>query len=332
MEIIKGDKSQLESRDSESGMTPLMTAVYYNHPDLVRRLIEEGADIRAVISGYSPWREGNTALDIANHVNLPYMGQEYNTKNKAIRQMLEASASSSSIGSLTPDELPEIAKELDHKSIVALSLTSKFVADAIAFRRMISTLTEKGVTEMQLLEAPKLRIKDEILNHQELKTLAIILNKRPKPLHSLDLRGCDTKSGIRASCDAIAGGALSQLTTLLLSHNRIDNDGMTRLAAVSGGLASLQQLWLNDNEIRDLGLESLSYKLWDGALPSLQILRLDNNKYDSRGMTALSDAIERGALASLRILRLDMQHLLSATGARMKAACKARGIQLVGSR
>ena len=61
----------------------------------------------------------------------------------------------------------------------------------------------------------------------------------------------------------------------------------------------------------------------------MQVLRLNNNEIGDEGMRSLSDALVKGALVSLKALQMDDGPLGSEHPA-LKAACDARGIDLDG--
>ena len=88
-------------------------------------------------------------------------------------------------------------------------------------------------------------------------------------------------------------------------------------------LAQLQELWLSDNQIGDVGLTALSNACAGGALAQLQKLFLDGNQVGDVGLTALANACASGALPSLTQLLVD-----DAEHPELKAACEARGIDV----
>ena len=103
-------------------------------------------------------------------------------------------------------------------------------------------------------------------------------------------------------------------------------DGMTPLSA-------LTVLWLDQNNITDEGVTSISEALYFGALPLISMLNLNNNQISNMGVTALG-VLLASAPAHLFV---DMNQIwlhgsrLDSNGSAMLAleeAAVARGIQI----
>ena len=91
--------------------------------------------------------------------------------------------------------------------------------------------------------------------------------------------------------------------TLDLSGRALRSEGMEvlGLALVSGALASLEVLFLENNQIRDAGLSALAEAVGKGALDKLTRLRLNSNQIGDAGLQALADALGKGALDQLQV-------------------------------
>ena len=61
-------------------------------------------------------------------------------------------------------------------------------------------------------------------------------------------------------------------------------------------MASCQELYLDNNQIGDVGLTALASVLGSGALDKLEILQLSDNQIGNQGMVELSEALGKGAL------------------------------------
>ena len=114
---------------------------------------------------------------------------------------------------------------------------------------------------------------------------------------------------------AISSGALASLEKLYLDNNQIGDEGMIALAEAitpnmdgKGALASLKDLRLYENRIGDAGFEALAKAITPrdgkGALASLETLSLQMNDIGGDGKMALSSACSSGALASLNTLTM----------------------------
>ena len=104
-------------------------------------------------------------------------------------------------------------------------------------------------------------------------------------------------------------------------------------ALSSGALASLEKLYVSENQIGDEGIKAFSSALSSGSLGSLTHLDLDNNRIGDAGMIAFANAIKptdeipMGSLASLKTLYVD-DGPMGTDHPALKAVCGARGIQL----
>ena len=100
-----------------------------------------------------------------------------------------------------------------------------------------------------------------------------------------------------------------------------------------GAMSNLKELHLNQNQIGDLGMSSLSEALAKGALANLTLLTLRQNQIGDAGLSALAKAIitpnedGKGAMATLSALYVD-DGPLGTEHPKLKAACQARGISL----
>lgn len=92
-------------------------------------------------------------------------------------------------------------------------------------------------------------------------------------------------------------------------------------------MASLETLWLGNNQIGDVGISALASACANGALASLQYLDLEENAIGDVGMSALENAVSTGAMASLKELYVN-DGPLGAEHPALKAVCQARGIRL----
>ena len=88
-------------------------------------------------------------------------------------------------------------------------------------------------------------------------------------------------------------------------------------------MCNMQELYLNQNQIGDVGLSALAEAVGNGALASLEALDLSKNEIGEAGMTAFADAVGKGALASLETLVVDDEEHPA-----LEAACQARGVDL----
>lgn len=80
---------------------------------------------------------------------------------------------------------------------------------------------------------------------------------------------------MEAFSSVVANGALGQLISLRLDHNRIPDRGMASFAVSRGALPKLKFLILRDNAIADEGIEGLSKcdrERGNGELPSPRLV------------------------------------------------------------
>lgn len=114
---------------------------------------------------------------------------------------------------------------------------------------------------------------------------------------------CIADSGMIFLADAIARGALPNLTALHLARNQIGKCGIAKFAEVLksplGPLASLVELDIGWNTIEDAGVRALGCACATPAVCQLTNLDLRFNKISEYGMSFLTDAIAHGALRSL---------------------------------
>ena len=109
----------------------------------------------------------------------------------------------------------------------------------------------------------------------------------------------------------LSKGALANLNVLVLSGNKIGDDGMKAISDVikptaqggKGALAKLESLKLISNEIGDAGATALASACAKG-LTSLTELDLMSNRIRDAGLTSLAEACGKGALANLTVLEL----------------------------
>ena len=125
--------------------------------------------------------------------------------------------------------------------------------------------------------------------------------------------------------------ALAQLTTLYLDDLQIGDEGMRSLsdAIGSGALPNLRRLSLSTNNIGDEGMRSLLDAIGNGALASLTTLEIGGNKIGNDGMKSLATAIGSGALDKLTYLAIVWNPNATETGKQaMRDAAKARGLNV----
>ena len=72
---------------------------------------------------------------------------------------------------------------------------------------------------------------------------------------------------------------------------------MVTLLRGSGAMANLRELYLDQNNITDAGMMSLSEVIGNGALANCQRLDIYNNQISDAGMSAFAEALRSGALA-----------------------------------
>lgn len=113
--------------------------------------------------------------------------------------------------------------------------------------------------------------------------------------------------GIKGFSDAIVDGAFPKLVTLRLTKNCIGDEGISRFAsAVSDGkaLVRLKGLYLNANNIGDVGMGALSDAFARRALVELRDLHIGSNPLGDIGFTRLVQASrDDGALEKLEVCR-----------------------------
>ena len=99
----------------------------------------------------------------------------------------------------------------------------------------------------------------------------------------------------------ISNGALASLEKLYLSNNQIGDAGMQAFstALAGGALTQLQYLDFECNQIGDAGFESLASACASGAMPQLKQLCLNENQIGDEGLKSLSEALTCGALAQV---------------------------------
>jgi Leucine-rich repeat (LRR) protein len=122
--------------------------------------------------------------------------------------------------------------------------------------------------------------------------------------------------------------ALPQLEELYLYNNQIGDVGISALAKAitpskdrKRALASCQKLDLSYNQISDAGLTALAGALSSGALPQLKELWLGRNSIGDVGLSALADVVSSGALAQVSILRLHENQIGDAGLTALASAC-----------
>ena len=79
---------------------------------------------------------------------------------------------------------------------------------------------------------------------------------------------------------------------------------MSHIVISNGALASLEKLYLSNNQIGDAGMQAFSTALAGGALASLERLSLHGNQIGDAGMQAFLTALAGGALPALKMLNL----------------------------
>ena len=104
--------------------------------------------------------------------------------------------------------------------------------------------------------------------------------------------------------------------------------------SASGALPQLKELYLDDNQIRDVGMQALAGAVSKGALAQLTRLDLGFNRIGDAGLTALAEAIKptadnaSGALAPGAIVYLIYNSATETGKQAMRDAAKARGLRV----
>ena len=123
-------------------------------------------------------------------------------------------------------------------------------------------------------------------------------------------------AGLTALTAAFEAEALPALKALRIGDNKIGDEGAKALlAAAGGGLATLDSLDVNDNELTEAGVEAFTEAIANGKLPSLENLFIG----DRRDVDTGHPAFPPGVMVAENP-RLDLSNL--------KAACELRGIKV----
>ena len=112
-------------------------------------------------------------------------------------------------------------------------------------------------------------------------------------------------AGMGFLSDAIRQGGLQKLAKLYANQNRIGDRGVVAFAraaaAAAGKLASMEELWLSNNQLTSEGAGALFAAFSTGAMPLLGDLRLQFNSVDDAGVAALAEVAAGGALGRWRV-------------------------------
>ena len=117
--------------------------------------------------------------------------------------------------------------------------------------------------------------------------------------------------GVRPLAISLRLGALQYLSVLRLSNTQMRCEGIAHLADALADtrlevLAHCRELYLNDNEIADGGMEVFASAIAPtldrpkGTLANCEVLALANNHVARDGVLALADACAAGALPQMK--------------------------------
>ena len=128
----------------------------------------------------------------------------------------------------------------------------------------------------------------------------------------------------------VQSGALSHVPWLSLNNNNIGDGGLSSISVAfrAGRLAQLKELSLSRNQLSDLALAGLAGAVASGALDTLLTLRLSCNQIGDAGLSAFARALQptadlpTGALPRLRELSLHHNQIGEAGVAALARACE----------
>ena len=262
---------------------------------------------------------------------------------------------------LTQDELSDILKKLDPKSLAAFSATSRTAAAAATkelnrIRGFVDPLISKGVTIKQLLADDCVHIEGKDFSDKDMVALGTILGLRQEPFTHLFLNENHISSeGMVGFFGAIGRRALQNLTDLNLDNNQIGVSGESALCSESmaslkilslegnqigadmtafvdfvGKRASLEELWLGNNEINDASMIKFAATVEsNAAFENLKSLDLGSNPFDNEGVDALTKALNNEAIGSLETLFIRNRKFDDFAKERLETACTVRGITCI---
>ena len=179
-------------------------------------------------------------------------------------------------------------------------------------RDVVATWEKNGVpynayvaSNVQCLDASCQFVDDE--------RLAVILSSLAHECSHVYL--WDNRIGDRGFCTLIDAATMRNMKVLWMGHNLITSSGLSHLCTKLplGAWSRVEQLFLDDNDICDRGVFSLSESCQkDNLLPQLVRLGLHTNRIGTDGADAIAYALQCNAWPNLRVLWLNNNQIRNA--------------------